>query len=94
MESGYGRAKDASACFENITARNMISGGHSVAVYLGSESYINDFFDNTYVGCTEWSMRSDSDKYNASVNNLSNVDSHGISLSGTVYVIPVAGRVD
>ena len=92
--SAYGREKDASACFENIVARNMISGGHYAAVYLGRESYINDFFDNTFVGCTQWSMECDSDKYNASVNNLSNVDSHGISLSGTVYVIPVAGRVD
>lgn len=87
---------DFTPCYENIVARNMVSGAHYAAVYLGEGSYINDFFDNTFMGCTDWSMECLSVKYNASVNNMSNVVSRGISLSSSVTVIavPVAGRVD
>ena len=91
-----GRKVDHMACCENIVARNMINGGHTSAVYLGRDSASNDFFDNTFMGCTQWSIENRSEKYNASVNNLSSVKSLGISLSDLlqVNVVHVADRVD
>lgn len=85
---------DFTPCYENIIARNMVSGVHYAGVFLGEGSYVNDFFDNTFIGCTDWSMECLSDRFNASVNNMSNVNSRGISLSGSVIAVTVAGRVD
>ena len=81
-------------CYENIVARNVVSGGHYAGVFLGKDSYINDFFDNLFMGCTNWSMESISGKFNSSVNNMSNVSSRGISLTSAMLAVPVAGRAD
>lgn len=94
--STRGKKYDRMACCENIVARNMITGEHNSAVYLGVDSAANDFFDNAFMGCTDWSLENHSGKDNASVNNLSYVDSLNIELSGqiTVNVVNVADRVD
>ena len=54
-------------------------------------SIFNDFFDNVILDSTDWSMESLSQKYNNTINNLSQIPSRGISLSvggGSVIILP------
>ena len=85
---------DFTPCYENIVAQNTVSGAHYAGIFLGPDGYINDFFDNSIHGCTNWSMENLSDRFNASVNNISNVQSRRIALSNSNPVIAVAGAVD
>ena len=77
---------DCTPCYENIVARNTISGRHYAGIFLGAGGYINDFFDNTIYDCTNWSMECLSTRFNSTVNNVSNVVSRGINLTGTGMV--------
>ena len=77
---------DCTPCYENIVARNMISGRHYAGVFLGAGGFVNDFFDNTIYDCTNWSMECLSTRFNSTVNNISNVVSRGINLTGTGMV--------
>lgn len=77
--------------YENIICRNIVSGEHYAGIFLAEEVYINDFFDNVILDSTDWSMESLSQKYNNTINNLSQIPSRGISLSvggGSVIILP------
>lgn len=82
---------DFTACYENIIARNMITGEHYAGIFIAEECYINDFFDNVIMDATWWSMECLSNRFNSTVNNLSTISSRGIDLSnanGGVTVYP------
>ena len=77
--------------YENIICRNLITGAHYAGIFLAEETYINDFFDNVILDASCWSMESLSQRYNSTVNNLSQLPSRGISLSaasGPAIVLP------
>jgi len=88
VELGYASADyeldnlDIKPEYENIICRNMITGKHYAGIFLAEEVYINDFFDNVILDATDWSMESLSLEYNSTLNNLSSIQSRGISLSG------------
>lgn len=72
---------DFTPCYENIIARNTISGGHYAGVFMGEDAFMNDIFDNTFMDCTDWAMESLSEKYNSTLNNMANKPTRGIELS-------------
>ena len=72
---------DFTPCYENIIARNTISGGHYAGVFMGEDAFMNDIFDNTFMDCTDWAMESLSEKYNSTLNNMANMPTRGIELS-------------
>lgn len=72
---------DFTACFENIICRNIINGEHYSGIYIAEECYMNDFFDNMIYGSTWFSMECLSNRYNATANNMADVNSRGIDLS-------------
>lgn len=72
---------DFTPCYENIIARNTISGGHYAGVFMGEDAFMNDIFDNTFMDCTDWAMESLSEKYNSPLNNMANMPTRGIELS-------------
>lgn len=72
---------DFTPCYENIIARNTISGGHYAGVFMGEDAFMNDIFDNTFMDCTDWAMESLSEKYNSTPNNMANMPTRGIELS-------------
>lgn len=59
---------DFTPCFENIIARNTISGAHHSGVFLGVDAYINDVFDNTIMG-SPLPIELITSKHNSQVNN-------------------------
>lgn len=72
---------DFTPCYENIIARNTISGGHYAGVFMGEDAFMNDIFDNTFMDCTDWAMESLSEKYSSTLNNMANMPTRGIELS-------------
>ena len=72
---------DFTPCYENIIARNTISGGHYAGMFMGEDAFMNDIFDNTFMDCTDWAMESLSEKYNSTLNNMANMPTRGIELS-------------
>lgn len=62
------RELDFAPCFENIIARNTISGAHFSGVFLGGDAYINDVFDNV-IGEAGIPVECLSEKLNSIVNN-------------------------
>ena len=72
---------DFTPCYENIIARNTISGGHYAGVFMGEDAFMNDIFDNTFMDCTDWAIESLSKKYNSTPNNMANMPTRGIELS-------------
>ena len=72
---------DFTPCYENIIARNTISGGHYAGVFMGEDAFMNDIFDNTFMDCTDWAMESLGEKYNSTLNNMANMPTRGIELS-------------
>lgn len=72
---------DFTPCYENIIARNTISGGHYAGVFMGEDAFMNDIFDNIFMDCTDWAMESLSEKYNSTLNNMANMPTRGIELS-------------
>lgn len=82
---------DFSACYENIIARNVITGEHYAGIFIAEECYINDFFDNIIMDSTWWSMECLSDRFNSTANNIADISSRGIDLSSAtdgIYVAP------
>ena len=72
LSKDYAEAKgmDFTPCYENIVARNTISGAHYSGVYLGEENYSNDVFNNVIMGATDFSIESHSTKFNSIVDNI------------------------
>lgn len=68
------RGLDFTADYENIVARNMVSGHHYSGVYIGEECYCNDFIDNVILDCKMFSVENFSELYNSSVGNHTNVE--------------------
>lgn len=66
------RGLDFTADYENIVARNMISGHHYSGIFIGSDCYCNDLIDNVIMDCTMFSVENISEYYNSSVGNHTN----------------------
>lgn len=62
---------DLTPCYENIVARNTISGKHFSGIYLGAEAYVNDCFDNVIME-TERPIECISQRHNSLINNWGN----------------------
>lgn len=58
--------------YENIIARNVITGGHSSGIYLAPETYCNDLIDNVIADC-EFAVENLSGYFNSAVGNSTNV---------------------
>jgi len=65
---------DFTADYENIAARNVISGAHYAGIFLAEGSYCNDLIDNVVMDCEFFSIENHSVWYNGSVGNTVNVD--------------------
>lgn len=64
---------DFTADYENIIARNVISGHHYSGIYIGTDCYCNDLIDNVIMDCEEFSVENFSELFNSSVGNNTNV---------------------
>jgi parallel beta-helix repeat protein len=64
---------DFTADYENIVARNLISGAHFSGIYIAVDDYCNDLIDNVIMDCTDFSVENYSDYYNSAVGNNTNV---------------------
>lgn len=71
---------DFTADYENIIARNVISGHHYSGIYLEEGSYCNDLIDNIIFDCTEFSIENHSEYYNSSVGNSTNIETLNFAL--------------
>ena len=69
---------DFSPCFENIIARNTISGAHYSGIYYGIDAYVNDSFDNVIMGPTHFAVECHSEKFNSVVNNPADIGNLGV----------------
>ena len=65
---------DFTPCYENIVARNTISGPHFAGIFYGTDAYVNDSFDNVIMGATNWSIESLSGRFNSVINNPSDCE--------------------
>lgn len=72
---------DFTPCYQNIIARNTISGPHFSGIFLGEEAFMNDMFDNIIMGCSDWSIESLSSLHNSAVSNLSNMPTRGLDVT-------------
>lgn len=72
---------DFTADYENIVARNVISGHHYSGIYIGTECYCNDLIDNVIMDCEEFSVENFSDLFNSSVGNNTNVGTLNYNLN-------------
>lgn len=64
---------DFTADYENIIARNVISGHHYSGIYLAEDTYCNDLIDNVIMDCGSFSVENFSMYFNSSVGNNTNV---------------------
>lgn len=64
---------DFTADYENIAARNVISGGHYAGIFFGEGSYCNDLIDNVVMDSELFSIENHSQLYNSSIGNTVNV---------------------
>lgn len=64
---------DFTADYENIVARNVISGHHYSGIYMAVDNYCNDLIDNVIMDCEQFSVENFSDYFNSSVGNNTNV---------------------
>lgn len=64
---------DFTADFENIAARNMISGKHYAGIFFAEGSYCNDLIDNVVMDSEFFSIENHSRLYNGSIGNTVNV---------------------
>lgn len=71
---------DFTADYENIIARNLISGSHFSGVYIAVDDYCNDLIDNVIMDCTDFSVENYSEYFNSSVGNNTNVKTLNFSL--------------
>lgn len=65
---------DFTADYENIAARNVISGGHYAGIFFAEGSYCNDLIDNIVMDSEVYSVENHSGLYNSSVGNTVNRD--------------------
>ena len=65
---------DATPSYENIVARNTITGNHYACVFISTDGYCNDVFDNVLMDAGWFSVECISVKFNSIINNLSNRD--------------------
>ena len=65
---------DFTADFENIAARNVISGAHYAGIFFADGSYCNDLIDNMVMDSEFFSIENHSQLYNGSVGNVVNKD--------------------
>lgn len=72
---------DFTADYENIIARNVISGQHYSGIYIGEGSYCNDLIDNVIMDCKEFSVENFSDLFNSAVGNNTNVGTLNFNLN-------------
>lgn len=71
---------DFTADYENIVARNMISGHHYSGIYIGEDCYCNDLIDNVIMDCTQFSVENFSSYFNSAVGNHTNVGTLSFTL--------------
>jgi parallel beta-helix repeat protein len=64
---------DFTADYENIIARNVISGHHYSGIYLAEDTYCNDLIDNVIMDCGSFSVENFRMYFNSSVGNNTNV---------------------
>ena len=84
---------DFTPAYENIIARNTVTGSHYAGIFLAEECYINDIFDNIIMDAKMFSMESLTDKLNSSFNNLGDMPSRGIMLSNSTPTISLPEMV-
>ena len=70
---------DFTPCYENIIARNTISGAHFSGIFYGVDAYVNDSFDNVIMGTTDWGIECLSNRFNSVVNNNTDRGNYGIN---------------
>ena len=63
---------DFTSDFENIVCRNIISGDHYSGIFLGTDCYVNDIFDNVIMEPQMFAIECISVKFNSMLNNFSN----------------------
>lgn len=71
---------DFTADYENILARNIISGHHYSGIYIGEDCYCNDLIDNVILDCTQFSIENFSSYFNSAVGNNTNVGTLSFTL--------------
>jgi len=59
--------------YENIVARNIITGSHYAGIYLERDTYCNDLIDNVIMDCTDFSIENHSTFYNSAVGIVTNM---------------------
>lgn len=64
---------DFTPAYENIAARNVISGTHYSGIFLAQDSYCNDLIDNVIMGATDFSIENHSGYFNSGVGNNYNI---------------------
>lgn len=60
---------DFTADYENIVARNVVTGSNYSGIYLGEDSYCNDIFDNVIMNSQWYAIECHSNKFNSMLNN-------------------------
>lgn len=65
---------DFTADYENIIARNIISGHHYSGIYLAADVYCNDLIDNVIMDCEQFSVENFSEYFNSAVGNNTNIE--------------------
>lgn len=71
---------DFTADYENIAARNLISGSHYAGIFLAQGSYCNDLIDNIVMDSEMFSIENHSEYFNSAVGNLVNVETLNMEL--------------
>lgn len=71
---------DFTADYENIVARNIISGHHYSGIYIGEDCYCNDLIDNVIMDCIKFSVENFSSYFNSAVGNNTNVGTLSFTL--------------
>ncbi len=71
---------DFTADYENIVARNVITGAHYSGIFMGEDSYCNDLIDNIIMDSYEFSVENHSTYFNSAVGNTTTVGTLNIEL--------------
>lgn len=72
---------DSTADYENIIARNVITGSHYSGIFLADGDYCNDLIDNVVMDAVNFSIENHSGYFNSAVGNTIN----GINLDFDNY---------
>ena len=71
---------DFTADYENIVARNVITGAHYSGIFMGEDNYCNDLIDNVIMDCEAFSVENFSVYYNSAVGNCTNIGTLNMEL--------------